>query len=60
MPPAHTKTTIRHNVESTGVQRAIEIAAVIDRLKSERKAAGAKNVSIVFGSEQGTLLILEW
>lgn len=54
------KTVVAHGVTSSGAQRAKDIAAVIAREKAARIAAGAKVVEIVFGHEQGTLMVFEW
>lgn len=53
------KTIVAHGVTSAGRQRAIDIAAVIARVTAERKAAGARDVFVVFGKDAGTLLICE-
>jgi len=54
-----TKSIIAHNVTSTGRQRAIDIAAAIERVKAERTASGARDVFVVFGKDPGTLLVCE-
>lgn len=53
------KTVVAHGVTSTGIQRGIDIAAAIEHVKRERIAAGARDVFVVFGKEQGTLLVCE-
>lgn len=57
--PTVRKTLVSHGITSTGRQRAIDIAAEIDRIKREATAAGARDVFVVFGKEEGTLLVCE-
>lgn len=57
--PTVRKTIVPHGVTSTGRQRAIDLAAEIDRVKRTAIANGALDVFVVFGKDQGTLLVCE-